>query len=183
MVVTAAIYTLSTGLITRTMTCPHGWLLAQVQEGEEFFLNCPDWATHIIDNEPVKVEPPPPPPPTLDEARAAKEQAIRTEGNRRLNTLARPYQPAERETWATQLAEAEAWTADNAAPTPMVDQIAAARGVGKATLVGLILGNANLFRAESGRILGQQQAILDRLWASQTVEEITTIAWAEQSPV
>ena len=152
-------------------------LADQLQPGEEFYLNCPDWATHIIGNEPVKVDPPPPPPPTFEEARTAKDQAIRAEGNRRLNALARPYQLAERETWATQLSEAEAWTADNAAPTPMVDQIAAARGMDKATLVGLIIGNANLFRAESGRILGQQQALLDRLWAAQTIEEVEAVEW------
>lgn len=178
--INAAIYDTTTTEVSRRITCPESMVADQTAPGEEFYLNCPEWATHIIDNEPVRIEPPPPPeppPPTLEEARAAKEQAIRIEGNKRLLALAKPYQPAERETWATQLAEAEAWTADNAASTPMIDQIATARGIGKAELVEMILGNANLFRSESGRILGQQQALLTALYQAATVEEVEAVAW------
>lgn len=59
----AAIYKIETGEIARVISAPFDHITLQCREGEEFYLNCPEWATHIIDNEPVRIEPPPPPPP------------------------------------------------------------------------------------------------------------------------
>ena len=111
--------------------------------------------------------------------RDVKAQEIRLVGAFRLNQLAEPYQPAERDTWPTQLKEAEAFQADPEAVTPMLDAIAAGRGIEKATLVTLVMGNANLFRVKSGEILGQQQALLDRVYATQSVEELLAVKWPE----
>jgi hypothetical protein len=114
---------------------------------------------------------------TFSSFRTNKEQEIRAEGDRRLMLLAKPYGPGERETWAIQAAEAEAWIRDNAAPTPMVDQIAANRGISKTVLVELIMENNSLFRTASGAILGQQQALLDRLYACTTIAAVEAIRW------
>lgn len=66
-----AIYNISDGEIVRRVTSSPNMVSVQCQEGEEFFLNCPETATHIIDNEPVTIIPEVVP-PTLAESKAAK---------------------------------------------------------------------------------------------------------------
>lgn len=112
----------------------------------------------------------------IEKKRAAKETAIRDEGAKRLESLALPYQQQERDTWETQLKEAEAYQANPSTPTPMLDAIAAGRGLTKAALVAKVMENANLFRAAAGQILGRQQALLDQL-ATATSAQIDAINW------
>ncbi|MBV5336780.1 MAG: hypothetical protein J0653_01915 [Deltaproteobacteria bacterium] len=61
----------------------------QCQYGEEFYLNCPPEATHIINNEPVTIIPEPviPPPPTEAEIIASLTQAVQA----RLDSEARTH--------------------------------------------------------------------------------------------
>jgi hypothetical protein len=51
----AAIYDISTGAILRTVDCPPDHISIQCAAGEDFFINCPAEATHIINNEAVAV--------------------------------------------------------------------------------------------------------------------------------
>jgi hypothetical protein len=102
---------------------------------------------------------------------------IRAGGNTRLLAIANPYQPAERETWAVQMTEAEAWLADNNNTTPMIDAICAGRGIDKPTLVGYIMANTNLFRQASGGILGIQQALLMEIYTAPTVDALLAVEW------
>lgn len=55
----AAIYNLSNGHILRIVQCPESMLDLQMEDGEDFFLNCPTGATHIIDNTPTTISTPP----------------------------------------------------------------------------------------------------------------------------
>lgn len=117
---------------------------------------------------------------TVSTLKTTQEERIRIEGSKRLSDIASPYLPEERDTWPTQLAEATAWLANNTAPTPMVDALAAARGIPKADLITKIMGNADLFRTASGNILGQQQALLDQIDAlplDATDAQIRAIDW------
>lgn len=66
-----AIYKITDGKIDRFMVSDPSTVAIQCQEGEEFYLNCPDDATHIINNEPVIIVPEVVP-PTLEEAQATK---------------------------------------------------------------------------------------------------------------
>ena len=66
-----AIYIVSTGKIVRRMCSSPSDVTIQCQEGEEYYLNCPLDATHIINNEPVIIVPEVVP-PTLAESKAAK---------------------------------------------------------------------------------------------------------------
>ena len=66
-----AIYKTDGGAINRFVCCPYSLIQDQCGDGEEFYLNCPDTATHIIDNEPVTIVPEVVP-PTLGEVKAAK---------------------------------------------------------------------------------------------------------------
>lgn len=115
----------------------------------------------------------------LNTVKAKKDQSmlVRQIGARLLNDLASPYAPEERDTWAIQAKEAEAYLVDNSASTTMIDAIATARGISKDDLVLKIMENNNLFRAASGMILGKQQALLDAIEAATTLEEIQAAAW------
>jgi len=124
---------------------------------------------------PVAVYPAPLTAPQLIDR--AKKRA-RGEGAKRLLALARPYRPEERETWADQQAEAKAYLADAAAETPLLDALAAGRGISKAELAVKIMENVSAFKSASGTILGKQQAALDALAAlpeTATREEIDAL--------
>lgn len=58
----AAIYDTQTGTILKWVNCPPDMVDLQTGVGEDFYLNCPSDATHIIDNEPVTLIPEPVPP-------------------------------------------------------------------------------------------------------------------------
>lgn len=106
-----------------------------------------------------------------------KAGLIRAEGNRRLESVATPYMVNERFTWQDQKSEAIAFQADPMALTPMIDAIAANRGITKAALVGLIMENADLFRPTAGTILGAQQSLLDRIYTVTDIAEFMLIKW------
>ena len=78
-------------------------------------------------------------------------------------------------TWAQQAAEAEAWAADPEAPTPMLTQIAAARGIPREALCRGALKKARAYSALSAAVAGQRQALTDRLAAAQTPDEVAAI--------
>ena len=113
---------------------------------------------------------------------SAKEAAIRAEGAARLLAIAGTYQGPERETWAIQAREAREWLADNTVATPMLSAIAAGRGIDMQTMVDMVMGNVTAFEAASGAILGQQQALLDQLWAlaadpAATLDQLAAVRW------
>lgn len=113
----------------------------------------------------------------LEHIKRLKELEIRTEGARRLEELALPYLPQERNTWPSQLAEAEAWLADPDTFTPILTNIAAGRGITVADLVPLVMGNADLFRQNAGEILGVQQRLINAVWSAVTPEQVVAISW------
>ena len=148
----------------------------QCQEGEEFYLNCPDSATHIINNEPVTIIPEVIP-PTLEEVKTAKCIEIRASAAGAMESLAAPYLPQERESWDTQFKEATEWLADNGASAPMIVAMASNRGITVADLVAKIMENAHLYRDAIGAMLGKQQRLLDEVATAETVEAVNAIAW------
>ena len=99
---------------------------------------------------------------TREEKEAQKEE-IRNRYAAQMATIASPYKPEERETWFTQLKEADEWLANNTAPTPMLTAMATVRGITVAEMVTKVKENDALFRQAIGTILGQQQHELDLL--------------------
>ncbi len=74
--------------------------------------------------------------------------------------------PLERETFTTQLAEAEAFDADAGAPTPYLDAIVTAEGGAKPDLAAAILANAAALKAATAALLGakrKHRAAIDAL--------------------
>lgn len=90
--------------------------------------------------------------------------AIREHYSIAMQLVAAPYSAAERETWFSQIQEADAWLADPTAATPLITSLAQSRGISLSELVTKIKENDNIFRATIGSLLGQQQAELDALY-------------------
>lgn len=116
-----------------------------------------------------------PPPPTLDEARAAKLSDINEGAQMQLDEAFNSYPEAEQKSWPTQEREARAWLADNAAPTPMLNEIATARGLTLADLCARVVVKADAFAAQSGAIFGKRQAYEDQLNLATSLAEVDAI--------
>jgi hypothetical protein len=82
----AAIYSLATGKIIFRTDAPADHIQIQCQEGQEFYLNCPESATDIIGGEPVTI-PPTPSVPTVNELIASITRAVQ----RHLDTTAQSH--------------------------------------------------------------------------------------------
>lgn len=78
-------------------------------------------------------------------------------------------------TWPLQSTEAQAWAADKSAPTPILDGIAAARGLDKDKLKAAALKKALAYSALSAIVAGQRQAIQDQIEAAKTKSALDKI--------
>ena len=117
-----------------------------------------------------------PPVPTLDEAKAAKLSEINAAADRAIATLTTTYPDREISTFDKQEREARDWTADNTASTPLLSALAQARGIPLDELVRRVLAKADAFAVASGSIIGQRQALEDRLDACTTLKEVQALA-------
>ena len=117
-----------------------------------------------------------PPVPTLDEVKAAKLSEINAAADRAIATLTATYPDREISTFDKQESEARAYAADATASTPLLSALAQARGIPLDELVRRVLAKADAFAVASGSIIGQRQALEDRLDVCTTVEEVQSIA-------
>lgn len=116
-----------------------------------------------------------PPVPTLEEVKAAKLSEINAVADRALATLTATYPDREISTFDKQESEARAYAVDPTASTPLLSALAQARGVPLDELVRRVLAKADAFAVASGSIIGQRQALEDRLDACTTLEEVQGI--------
>ena len=112
----------------------------------------------------------------LADAKAAKLSEINTECQRVLESLTPTYPERELTTFDKQESEARAYLADATASTPLLSALAAARGIELADLVQRVIAKADAFAVASGSIIGQRQALEDRLDAAQTVDGVQSIS-------
>lgn len=78
-------------------------------------------------------------------------------------------------TWPLQSAEAQAWAADNTAATPILDGIAAARGMDADKLKAAALRKALAYSALSAHVAGQRQALQSQIESAKTVAALDKI--------
>lgn len=116
-----------------------------------------------------------PPVPTLEQTKAAKLSEINKAADAAIATLTATYPDRELATFDKQEAEARAYTADATASTPLLSALAQARGIPLPDLVERVLAKADAFAGASGSIIGQRQALEDRLDACTTMEEVQGI--------
>ncbi|WP_283119474.1 phage tail protein [Neisseria elongata] len=77
--------------------------------------------------------------------------------------------------WSIQAAEAKAWAAEPSAPTPVLDQIAASRGIPAATLKAAALRKTLAYERLSAHIAGQRQALQSKIAAAETQTALDAI--------
>lgn len=112
----------------------------------------------------------------LEEARAAKLYEINSACDAILNAAVNTYPETEVLTFDQQTSEAKAYQASgNTQDAPLLSALAAGRGITLDDLVQRVIAKHNAFSALSGYVIGQRQALEDRLDACTTVEEIEAI--------
>lgn len=74
--------------------------------------------------------------------------------------IGKSYPQFERDTFATQESEANAYVKDNKAPTPFIDNLCLNRGIEKSVMVAKILANAEALKLATAPIIGQYQKIV-----------------------
>lgn len=84
--------------------------------------------------------------------------------------------------WSIQAAEAKAWAAEPSAPTPVLDQIAASRGIPAATLKAAALRKTLAYEHLSAHIAGQRQALQSKIDAAETQTALDAIEIAFTAP-
>ncbi len=113
--------------------------------------------------------------PTLESVKAAKLSEINAAADRAIATLTATYPDREISTFDKQESEARAYAADPTASTPLLSALTEARGISLPDLVERVLAKADAFAVASGSIIGQRQALEDRLDACTTEEEVRGI--------
>ena len=83
--------------------------------------------------------------------------------------------PFERDSWAAQALEAQAWATDKNAPTPILAGIARARGVPLDDLRAKALAKSNAYTALTASVAGQRQALEDRIRAATDIDALNAV--------
>lgn len=123
----------------------------------------------------IKIITYPKPPETLPEHRTAKLTEINMATDATLKVLTGGYPASELLTFDKQEAEARAYLADNASPTPLLTALAAGRKISLAELASKVLAKADAFAAASGYVIGQRQGLEDLLDAAESIEDVQGI--------
>ena len=93
-----------------------------------------------------------------------------------LNVAVNTYPETEVLTFDQQTSEAKAYLASgNVSDAPLLSALAAGRGITLDDLVQRVMAKHTAFSALSGYVIGQRQALEDRLDACTTVEEVEAI--------
>lgn len=92
-----------------------------------------------------------------------KVAAIEAEFAEQVKQITSGYSEDEIKTWDKQVAEAEAFTVDATAPTPLLDALTAVTGDAKTALVSKVITKANAYSAAVGAALGAKQKAITLL--------------------
>lgn len=152
------------------------WLVQADYRGQEFYdENCEKVTITELGVTPLPEWTTEPPPPPLQSAISTKLANINASCEAEIAAISAGYPASEVLSWPKQEDEARAWTADNQAVTPLLDSLAAARGISKAELASRVIAKADLFAQLSGAIIGKRQGLEDQLDAISdglTAEEL-----------
>lgn len=117
------------------------------------------------------------PPPALEEQRMRKLYEIDNAFSAAAESMLSGYPHAERLTWPTQQQEALAWAANNSAPTPYLDGLAAARGITAEDMRARTLDAVQTWMAASQLLVGRRQALRDAAQLAADEETLAAITW------
>ena len=111
----------------------------------------------------------------LADAKSTKLSEINTVTDATIAVLTETYPDREIATFDKQESEARAYVAEPMSSTPFLSALAVARGIPLSDLVRRVITKADDFAVASGSIIGQRQALEDRLDACTTVEDVQGI--------
>lgn len=114
---------------------------------------------------------------TLAEVKAEKIAEINGKCQQELFAIVLPYPQQETLTWPNQYAEAQAFTINSTAPTPMLSAIATASGQTVSALAASVLLKAAAYNAMSGAAVGKRQALTAQVQAATTVSGVQAVIW------
>lgn len=118
----------------------------------------------------------------LEDARAMKLAEINAACERAMASVTATYPQSEMLTFDKQEQEARAYLADSTASVPLLSALSASRGLDLQELVRRVIAKADAFAAVSGAIVGQRQAMEDRLALAQSVADVDSIDVAYTMP-
>lgn len=114
--------------------------------------------------------------PTIEEVKAAKLAEINSACDDILNAAVLSYPNTEILTFDQQTVEAKAYIANgNPEDAPLLSALASGRGIELDELVQRVIAKHDTFSALSGYIIGQRQALEDRLRVCETLEDVQAI--------
>ena len=113
---------------------------------------------------------------SLTEAKAAKLAEINGACDSILKETVKTYPNTEVMTFDQQVKEAEAYKADPDASVTLLASLASARGIELPELVARVMAKHEAYSVLSGAVIGQRQALEDKLDACASVEEINALA-------
>lgn len=79
------------------------------------------------------------------------------------------------QSWALQAIEAKAWAADPNADTPVLNEIATARGIPTDTLKAAALRKTLAYEKLTAHVVGQRQALQTSIETAKTLDDLNTI--------
>ena len=112
----------------------------------------------------------------IAEAKAAKLSEINSACDAILNQAVNSYPESEVLTFDQQVEEVKAYQASgNPADAPLLSTLSSARGITLDDLIQRVMAKRQAFSVLSGYVIGQRQALEDRLDECQTTEEVNAI--------
>lgn len=111
----------------------------------------------------------------MENAKAMKLAEINAECERVMASVTATYPQSEMLTFDKQEQEARAYLTDAGASVPLLAALAASRGLELPELVRRVLAKADAFAVVSGAIVGQRQAMEDRLALARSVADVDGI--------
>jgi hypothetical protein len=116
--------------------------------------------------------------PTLVEAQTQATARLNVAVDEVLAPVLSQYASSEMATWPIQLAEATAWLADPATPTPIIDSLLGEAD--KAELCQRIVANGEAYALTSGPVFAWRRACSQ--WIQTTADAATLMAWQPRYP-
>ena len=113
----------------------------------------------------------------LPHAKRAKLAEINRACDAEIGAIKASYPDTEVLSWDKQEREAYALRQDSGAFTPLLDGIAAARGVSRSTLADLVAAKVEQFAATTGPIFGKRQVLEKAIEDATTLEQVQSITW------
>lgn len=115
----------------------------------------------------------------LDAAKLAKLQDINAACDKAVGALTATYPQSEIQSWPQQVKEADAYAKDPITPVPLLETIAAQRGLGIAELVARVHAKVSGYAVASGALIGKRQALEDAIDAAGTVAQVQSVVWSD----